>query len=298
MKRRLFSIFLLGLVPALSGCLSRTHQVRRTRRIDVVLDSSLEQLLARMNAQYAAIQTLNAAVDIQAATGGTRVGAVKDYTTLSGYIFLRKPADLRVLLLLPVLRSKALDMVSDGTTFKLFIPSRNKAIVGSNTVSNPSKNGLENLRPPVFLDSLLVRSIEPGQIVSLTQDVRILPPDPHAVGPGATDLIEEPDFDLQILATPEGEMARTQRVVRISRANLLPVQQDIYDNSGKIVTRAFYSNYGKFGTINFPQKIRIERPLDEYSLNITVLKITLNEKLEDDQFELKIPESVPVQQMK
>ena len=297
MRRRLFTLLLLGLLPAITGCVSRTHAVRKTRRIDVVLDSSLTQLVARLNAQYAAVQTMNATVDIQAATGGTRTGAVKEYTPFSGYIFIRKPADLRVLLLLPVLRSKALDMVSDGTTFKLLIPPRNKAIIGSNTVTAPSKNGLENLRPPVFLDSLLIRGMGPNQIVSLTQSTRLVEP---AAVPGRPpgDLIEEPDYDLQILALPEGDMARTQRVVHISRGNLLPVQQDVYDLSGQIVTRAFYSNYGKFSGIDFPQKIRIERPLDAYSLTLTITKVAFNEKLEDDQFELKIPETVPVQEMK
>ena len=299
MTRRLLSLTLLGLIPALTGCVSRTHIVRRTRRIDVVLDSSVEQLVKRTNAQFEAIQTLNASVEIAASTGGTRTGEIKEYTALAGYIFIRKPADLRVLLLLPVLRSKAIDMVSDGKTFKLLIaPPRNKAIVGTNTVTEPSKNGLENLRPPVFLDSLLVRGTEPNQIVSLTQSTRIIPPAPLVNGKGSTDMLEEPDYDLQILALPEGEIAHTERVIHISRANLLPVQQDVYNASGQIITRAFYSNYGRFGTIDFPQKIRIERPLDEYSLTVTVLKVTFNEKLEDDQFELKIPEGVPIQQMK
>ncbi len=273
--------------------------VRKTRRIDVVLGSSLDQLVNRVNTQYAAIQTMNASVEIAASTGGSRTGEVKEYTALSGYIFIRKPADLRVLLLLPVLRSKAIDMVSDGTTFKLLIaPPRNKAIIGNNTVTQPSKNGLENLRPPVFLDSLLVRGLEANQIISLTQSTRVLTPDPQTPGKPSADLIEEPDYDLQILARPEAEIAHTERVIHISRANLLPVQQDVYDSSGQIVTRAFYSNYGHFGSITFPQKIRIERPLDEYSLTLTILKVTFNEKLDDDQFELKIPDGVPIEQMK
>ena len=273
--------------------------VRKTRRINVVLGSSVEQLVNRINAQYAAIQTMNASVEIAASTGGTHTGEVKEYTALSGYIFIRKPADLRVLLLLPVLRSKAIDMVSDGKTFKLLMaPPRNKAIVGTNTVTEPSKNGLENLRPPVFLDSLLVRGREDNQIVSLTQSTRIIEPPPDANGRPSHDLLEEPDYDLQILARPEGAIAHTARVIHISRANLLPVQQDVYDNAGQIITRAFYSNYGKFGNIDFPQKIRIERPLDEYSLTVTILKVTFNEKLEDDQFELKIPDNIPIQQMK
>jgi outer membrane lipoprotein-sorting protein len=44
-------------------------------------------------------------------------------------------------------------------------------------------------------------------------------------------------------------------------------------------------------------KIEIKRPQDQYSLTITITKMTLNQKLEDDQFELKIPDGVPVKIM-
>ena len=47
-----------------------------------------------------------------------------EYTSLKGYIFVRKPGDLRVLLQLPVMGSRALDMVSDGRQFTLLIPRR------------------------------------------------------------------------------------------------------------------------------------------------------------------------------
>jgi outer membrane lipoprotein-sorting protein len=64
-----------------------------------------------------------------------------------------------------------------------------------------------------------------------------------------------------------------------------------------VVTRAFYSDYQKFGDIPFPMKIEIKRPQDQYSLTITITKLTLNQKLEDDQFEFIIPASVPIKTM-
>ncbi len=236
---------------------------------------------------------MNMTVEVTASTGGGKTGAVKEFPAFSGYIFFRKPSDLRVLLLVPVLRSKAIDMVSDGKTFKLLIPPRNKAIVGNNEVTQPSKNGLENLRPDVFLDSLLVKGPDADQIVSRTLDTRIIEPSDKT-----KNLIELPDYDLQILGKPEGQIVRTARVLHIGRDNLLPYQQEIYDASGQIVTRTNYSNYQRFGEINFPSKIVIDRPLDQYSLTLTITKATFNEKLEEDTFELKIPDTVPIQQMK
>jgi outer membrane lipoprotein-sorting protein len=185
-----------------------------------------------------------------------------------------------------------MDMVSDGKTWKLWIPPRNRAMEGTSQVTKPSKNGLENLRPAVFFDSLLVRGPEPDEIVSLTSDIRLVA-DPKK----KNDLVEEPDYDLQILSHPQGQTAHTHRVIHINRTNLLPYQQDIYDDSGDIVTRATYSNYQNYGDIPFPSKIVITRPIDQYSLTVTITKLTLNQKLDNDQFEMKIPDTVPIQKM-
>ncbi len=284
---------MLWLTLPLTGCLSRTRMVRKIRRAPVVQSTSLDGLVNGINQRYNEIQTINLTVEISAATGGGQTGEVKEYPAFSGYIFLRKPADLRVLLLVPVLRSKAMDMVSDGKTFKLLIPPRNKAIEGANTVTTPSKNGLENLRPYVFLDSMLIQGPNADEIVSRTQDMRVI-----ETTDKTKDLVELPDYDLQILSKPDGQIARTDRVLHISRDNLMPYQQEIYDATGQIVTRANYSNYQSYGAIRFPAKIIIERPLDQYSLTLTITKATFNEKLEEDQFDLKIPDTVPVQQMK
>ena len=44
-------------------------------------------------------------------------------------------------------------------------------------------------------------------------------------------------------------------------------------------------------------KIEIKRPQDQYGLAITITRLTLNQKLDDDQFEVKFPENVPVKTM-
>ena len=186
----------LGLLPALTGCLTHTHAVRKARRAPIVMNASLDELIKRVDTHYDKIRTMSATVEITATTGGSERGAVTESPSFSGYIFLRKPRDLQVLLKVPVLGSVALDMVSDGKSFKLLIPPRNRAVVGTEEVSTPSKNGLENLRPAVFLDSLLVQGLGPDQIVSLTSDVRVIEPE-NKKG----DLIEEPDYDLEFCPT-------------------------------------------------------------------------------------------------
>ena len=285
----------MGLVllsAGLTGCFKTTRLVQKTLAPEMYRSAGVDTLQKEVSDRDAAIQTLNASVLITATTGGGRTGKVTEYTSFRGYIFVRKPHDLRVILQLPVIGSRAMDMVSNGENFTLLIPPRNKAITGTNAVTKPSKNGLENLRPAVFFDSLLVPGVAPDEYVALNESTRLVP----VVGKKNEDM-EEPDYDLAIMKQKDGKVLQTLRVVHINRVNMLPYQQDIYNDDGQIVTQALYDKYQMSGGQEFPTLITIKRPLDEYTLKVQITKLTLNEKLEDDQFELKIPAGAVVQKM-
>jgi outer membrane lipoprotein-sorting protein len=268
---------LLAMVAGLTGCFSTTRIVQKTQAPDMYRTASVETLEKELGDRDAQLKTLNAQVLITASTGGAKEGKVTEYTSFKGYIFVRRPEDLRVIMLLPVLGSRALDMVSDGKTFTLVHATGGHGDVwmtGSNTVTSPSKNGLENLRPPVFLDSLLVPAVSKDEFVT-----------------------EEPDYDLTVLKMRSGNVMMRERVIHIRRVSMLPFEQDVYDEKGRIVTKALYENYQPHGDLSFPGLITIQRPIDEYSLKIEVTKLTLNEPFDEDQFELKIPAGVTVKSM-
>jgi outer membrane lipoprotein-sorting protein len=290
--RQALAVGLVTLAPALTGCLTHIRAVPKTRPPDVVMSATLDQLLSQVDSRFNQIQTLNASVEIVASEGGARQGQIKEFPSFSGYIFLRKPEELRVLMRVPYLGSVGLDMVSNGKTWKLWVPQKKIAMAGTSEIANPPQHGLESLRPKVIFDSLLVRGLAQDQVVDMTQDSRVIP-DPK----NKKQLIEEPDYELTILEPPQGNIAHTLRVIHIGRSALLPYQQDIYDQNGYVVTQAFYSNYQTFGDIQFPMKIDIKRPQDQYGLSITITKLTLNQKLDDDQFEVKFPEGVPIKTM-
>ena len=291
--RQALALAAIGLAPALTGCLTHTRYVPKTRVADVIISTSLDAMARQLAGRYDAMQTFNAGVEISATTGGGLQGKEVQTLSFAGYILMRKPEYLRVLLLVPVVRTSALDMVSDGKNFKLLIPPRKRAIVGSNTVTTKSKNGLENLRPDVFFDSMFIQGPEEDEIMSMTTDIRVI-----ESGKKKKDLIEEPAYALQILQRPEGTQARTLRVIHINSTDLLPYQQDIYDKDGQVVTKAYYANYQYYGNTPFPSNIIIERPRDHYSLTVNITKLTLNGHLDDDQFELKIPENIPIETLK
>ena len=291
--RQALAAGLLALTPALTGCLTHVRSVPKIRPATIVYEDTLDDLLQKVDKRYQAIQTFNASIELQATEGKGPQGKVIEHPTFSGYIFIRKPEDMRILLRVPLLGSQALNLVSDGKKWTLWIPPRSIAMTGTSDQPDASEHGLESLRPAVILDSLLIQGRNEDQIVSLTQDSRVLP-DPK----NKKDMIEEPDYELAILAQPKGKTERAIRVIHIGRSTLQPYQQDIYGPDGAIVTRAFYSEYQKFGEVSFPMKIKIDRPRDQYSLTITILKLTLNQAMENDQFEIKIPEGVPVKVMK
>jgi len=297
----------LAVAPAITGCYKTTRAVQQTSAPAIVKDASAADLVRQLDGNFDAIKTLNASVTIAASTGGGRTGKVTEYTSFKGYILMRKPRDLRVILQVPFLGSVGLDMVSDGQNFKLIIPSQNKARVGTDEVKTPSKNSLENLRPSIFFDSILLKSVGPSELVSVTNSERALPPDPAVKLPKAASqtLRLEPDYDLAIMVRPEagssgGEAAnilQTRRVIHYSRETLKPYKQDIYDPAGRIVTTVLYSNYQRYGAIDFPSEIDISRPFDEYALKITITKLTANEPLDDEQFHLEIPPGMTIQKM-
>jgi outer membrane lipoprotein-sorting protein len=291
---RALSVLVMAMTAGLTGCFSTTRLVLKTQAPDTYRTESVEEVEKSVSDQDAAVKTLNAQVMITATTGGSKEGSVKEYTSFKGYIFIRKPADLRVILQLPLIGSRALDMVSNGDSFTLMRASShgNVWMQGADKVTKPSKNGLENLRPAVFLDSLLVPGVKSDELVALTESTRLLNEDVrHKVA------IAEPDYDLNVLKVKSGDVLQVQRVVRISRVTMLPFEQDIYDDNGQIVTQATYEAYQDYGGQQFPTVITIRRPLDEYSLKIDVTKLTLNETFEADQFELKIPAGATVQKI-
>lgn len=300
--RKAFATGLLALTPGLTGCLVHTHSVLKTRPPTIVLGTSLDQLLKQVDDRYDAVQSMTASVQVIPCFGGASKGdvtyaskgEVTCLTALNGHIVIGKPESILVLLQAPILGSRWLDMVSDGKSFKMIIPPKNCAITGSDVVTNTTQTGIYALRPAIILDSLLIHGLQSNQDVAMTQDSRIVPdPKTHKV------FIDEPGYNLEFLSQPQGRVAQALRVIHISRVNLLPFQQDIYNADGKVATQALYKNYQKFGDINFPTWIEIRRPLDELTLTITVTKGTsFNQKLDPDQFDLgPIPAGYTTQNM-
>ena len=287
------------LVPVLTGCLSHTRKLQQPRLAGTVMNADAVQLVEAVNRRYDQVTSLSATVDFAASVGGAHKGQETDYTSIRGYIIFQKPRMLRVLGLVPVLHTHAFDLASNGETFTLLIPPRSRAIVGNNSVTKPAANPLENMRPEFFLDAILIHSISPDRIVSLTNSSAT------TMDPRTKQLLETPQYELTVLnpgqaGGPPGiaKVYQAQRVIKFSRVDLLPTEQDIYDKNGDLETQVVYGKYQTYSGIQFPGTITINRTLQEYRIGLTVEKVIFNQPLPDDQFvPPKIPESYKVQRM-
>jgi len=287
------------LVPVLTGCLSHTRSLQKPKLAGVPLNADAVQLVEAVNNRYDQVNSLSATVDFAAAVGGIHKGQETDYTSIHGYIRMRKPQRLRVLGYLPVVRLRAFDLASDGKTFTMLIPPKSRAIQGSNSVTTPAANPLENLRPGIFLDSIVIRSISADSIVSLTNSSE------NKVDPKTKQLIEQPQYDLTVLkpgkrSSSPGlpQLGTPLRVIHFNRINLKTIGQDIYNADGDLETQVVYGPYQDFNGTQFPGTITINRLLDELRITLTVEKLELNQPLADDQFELKVPQDYKLQTLK
>jgi outer membrane lipoprotein-sorting protein len=283
---------LLLLLPFTNGCLVRTRRIKQAKMPSVVMTATAEDLVKSINYRCQEIQSLSATVVFQATVGGPKNGKEKTYTSFNGYILLRKPESLRVIGLVPVLHTRAFDMASDGNMFKLWIPHENKVFEGPNTVTKESPNALENFRPNIFSDSLLIKCIEPDDLMTLTSDTDT------KLDPKTKQLVVQLDYDLSVLRPkPNSQELIPERVIHFDRVDLRPSGEDIYDSKGAIQTEAIYGPDQTFGAVRFPGTITIKRPLEEYQIVITIQKLVTNLKLTDSQFQLETPATVTVQQL-
>jgi outer membrane lipoprotein-sorting protein len=269
---------ILGLF--LSSCLYTKRVILRRNKpvggiAPTLLVSTRDELNKRLSDYYNSINSFQATVNMAPSVGSVYTGTITDIKDVRAYVLFRKPADIRIIGLLPVVRTRAFDMVTDGTNFKVFLSTRNLFVEGANSAPATSKNKLENLRPEAFLSSMLIR-----------------PADPGTEKPALVDQTDE-DNALYMLnfvrILPDGEV-RIARNVWFDRLDLSIVRQEVFDEAGGIVSDTRYSKWQKYNDATFPSHIDINRPGDGYGVAMDVVDMKMNTAVNNDQFVLNRPE--------
>lgn len=266
------------------GCGGKNAGVTSSRNIPVTarpiaLDSTQDELIDRYNAAAKGVQTINATVELKTSTGSAYSGVINEYHEVKAFLLASRPANVRMIGQAPVINKMIFDMASNGTSFQVSIPSRNKFLEGPVALDKQSSKPIENLRPQHLLDALLWEVVQKQEAT----------------------LIEEYNDEsarFYILTVLRGGYkTEILRKIWFDRADLHIVRLQSYGPRGALLSDVRYANWqavapadaAKSPGTEYPRSIRIDRPRDEYRLDLTVTKITLNEPIEADRFELRAP---------
>jgi outer membrane lipoprotein-sorting protein len=265
-----------------TSCLARRRLITRKggSSRQTLLTADADTLVRRVAQIYNSIHDFNATVDMTPALGSAEKSRITEYKDVRGYVLFRKPFDIRIIGLYPVVRNKAFDMVSNGTDFKLFIPAKDRFVVGRNAMSTPSPNKIENLRPQHFLEAMLVPPVDPATEKPVLENY--------------TDE-DNADYVLHLIREgPDGQL-HLARTIWFERIHLTLARQMVFDDAGNILADARYSQWQPWDNVGFPKVVEINRPRDEYAVVITIVKMDVNKGVTDDKFALEQPPGTTLQ---
>ncbi len=158
--RRVKTCLVLATLAAIScGCAARNgvkgHTELPPAQRPVARDATREELLETYNRIALGTKSVNATLELKPTAGSKYSGVIDEYHEVKAFLLAARPAQIRVIGQAPVIGTTVFDMASDGDTFRVSIPPKNKFLVGPVAVERASSKPIENLRPQHLLDALL-----------------------------------------------------------------------------------------------------------------------------------------------
>lgn len=262
------------------GSVTKTTNVPAGTR-PVALESSQDQLLGRYNSLARNLQSMNATVEMKPSAGSAYTGVINEYHEVKGFVLASRPYDIRMIGQVPIVGKTVFDMASDGHDFEVSIPPKNKFLTGPVSFNRPSAKPIENLRPQHLVDALLWPEVRKEE-VTLFEEFN-----------------DESGRYYVLTVLRGGYQSEILRKVWFDRTDLHLARLQAYGPKGALLSDVGYSNWQLPDTTTnslnaYPRSIRIDRPHDEYRLDLTITKISLNEALSADRFQLQTPEGADV----
>lgn len=286
---------LLATLAAIScGCHGKAitaHQQIPVAERPVAKDATREELLNAYNAIARNLKTLNATVELKPTAGSRYSGVIDEYHEVKAFLLAARPAEIRMIGQAPVIGKTIFDMASDGDTFRVSIPTKNKFLVGSVATEKASAKPIENLRPQHLLDALLWPEIRKEEAVTMHEFN-------NEQGRYYVLTVLRGGYQLEVL-----------REIWFDRANLQVARIETFGPKGTLLSDVSFSDWEALNAVSapnvaaasapapapgpavtaFPRGILIDRPHDDYKLELQVTKISVNEDIPADRFKLEQP---------
>jgi len=274
---------LLTLSVAACGCGGHVHQITTVPAAQrpVAKDATENELLDSYNALARGVQTVNATVELKPTAGSKYSGVIDEYHEVKAFLQASRPYNIRMIGQVPVIGKTVFDMASDGQNFEVSIPPKNKFLAGPVSLERSASRPIENLRPQHLVDALLWPEIHKEEAVLLEE------------------FNDEAARYYVLTVLRGGYRTEILRKVWFDRADLHVARMETFGPKGALLSDVRFADWQGVAATNvqsgaapvseFPRTIRIERPHDEYRLDMSVEKISLNEPLEAERFKLEPP---------
>ncbi|HXJ07276.1 MAG TPA: hypothetical protein VNH65_19410 [Candidatus Acidoferrum sp.] len=264
------------------GAVSKKQSVP-AKQIVVAKDATREELIEKYNLIAKGVNSVNATVELTSTTGSRYSGVIEEYHEVKAFLLAQRPAYIRIIGQAPVIGKTVFDMASDAESFQVSIPSKNKFLVGAVAMERTSSKPIENLRPQHLLDALLWTEIRKEEAVLFEE------------------FNDERARYYVLTVLRGGYRTEVLRKVWFDRADLQVARLEEFGPKGILLSDVHYSDWEPVISnqqqpsatpseiMFFPRAIRIERPHDDYRLDLQVTKLQLNEVIPADRFKLGQP---------
>ena len=278
--RRVWICLGMATVSAIAGCNGRISKDIKNNpsQILVAKDASREELIDKFNAQAASLKSLNATVELRPVAGSKYSSMIQEYHEVKAFLLAERPANIRMIGQAPVISKTIFDMVSDGETFRVSLPTKNKFLVGDIKMERNSAKPIENLRPQHLFDALLWPEIVKGEAVLIEE-------------------FNDENVRYYVLTVLRGGYTtEIRRKIWFDRANLTVARLQSYGQKGALLSDIHYADWQSANSTpesangpQFPHTIRIDRPHDDYRVDLQVTKLAVNEEFPAERFQLAQP---------
>jgi hypothetical protein len=286
LMRRGWACMLGATVAAISCSCGGAVSAKKTlpaTQIVVVKEAAREDLLEKYNGVARGVRSVDATVELKPIAGSKYSGVIEEYHEVKAFLLAERPAYIRMIGQAPVIGKTVFDMTSDAESFRVSIPSKNKFLVGAISLERSSSKPIENLRPQHLLDALLWSEIRKEEAVLFEE------------------FNDEKARYYVLTVLRGGYRTEILRKIWFNRADLEVARLEEFGPNGQLVSDVRYSDWEPLtgdqeqssaaasGIMAFPRVIQIDRPHDDYRLDLQVTKLMLNEDIPADRFRLEQP---------
>jgi outer membrane lipoprotein-sorting protein len=206
---------------------------------------------------------------------------VEKWKTASGYLYIKRPDSVRIILKSPL--GTEFDMVSVGDDLSAWIPSKNRFYLGKNSAKElVSENFTIPMRGPHIFDAVLPQNqkIDSPEIrISLEESM-----DDKAKY-----------YIISFYKDTGSRRIHAFRKIWIERSKLAIERQQFYLEDGQVESDIKYS-MEKRDDLNLPRKIQVDRPLERYTLTMEFNRESwrINNGLDEKVFLLQTPSGAEI----